>query len=1073
MAAKQGTLAQLSQAGEDAKRAVLSRTGVTSSWFSNLNTVCTIKSAPPRSPEVLQLLATKSGWLFKRNEQHVWQVRWCCAVPHTFLYYFDANIVPSSGTGAPPLVQPTPQQQEDWNRAISNGYGNRKQHEKRSNFYLFNHNNNANSGNDSGNFTLSSPPPNIAAVSYNNAEADDNLQNEFKEADFPNSNFSANMQPAGIIDLECYTSVHRSSTNAHILELAGDDQVNPDLRSFYFCASSSSECEDWTDALLNGRHSSLQDECEAYKQVCEGFAQQLQMLHNDIDEMKKSQEEGNAELYRARCQLEEMRRTVRRLVEDCFERTLNTPSLPTEGDADFQDEWKSNLEAVNVGHDALDVNLIRSKRLEFTRSLETIHSQDMGIPALVRVLAEYNLFLEDSALRLIGENQLLNQKLKQNGQSDQQRAKHLELEIEALKNQKEAEIKQYERTIEALQGKYLQSQKELQDVQNDLSTTRMEVTMYQTQQKTKLAELQQHKKILKKEVIDLRSALEAKDTLIRKSELQIETNKMAIEQERAKTSLLERYVAKIESQVQVQHTMMEMISHSGMGSVYGGSVYVSSHNASSLPLLRRDDHPRSGTHDSPSGRDSAIENERNQDNNRNSDEEHAEHVVHPGDLTQKLPTGSRSSVQPVIPSNGKDSATRRPIHSSRNRRSKLHSPQRRQQQHLILDQDIDNKSHVSELTEDRTQRHFDVYNQYTQGGIQQAPSPRQFDGALNDFTSNGNNRQHGRMGPPLHIIGVNKGKQSSHIDVNVDDDCEKEFDDEDNCEQHAPLDQNGQAKSSLETITSSSKNIVLPILGSAIPSPTLNRLREIPRSSIGSANSVSSSKAGNSKLSVSQRARQEADSSVSSFRIIVDDKTKSLLLKQKGSLSSAPLKFDATGPHEVQGRSPSSITGSPLISMTQSQPLHQVGLWRRVEGAVLGSSSGEDTETLVSNDGTESMHSGPEMDPKGAHGYSRSNKSTEITESSSSNRPGEPRERKLEKTSPGPVRQLTLQERSQLQREKQLNFLREQGLVKNDKEIRGGAGAICDSISVSSSGISQSRSFLSFPGKLMSPGGIG
>ena len=98
MAAKQGLTAQLSQAGEDAKRAVLSRTGVTtSSWFSNLNTVCTIKSAPPRSPEVLEMLSSKSGWLFKRNEQHVWQARWCCVVPHSFLYYFDVNITNGNG----------------------------------------------------------------------------------------------------------------------------------------------------------------------------------------------------------------------------------------------------------------------------------------------------------------------------------------------------------------------------------------------------------------------------------------------------------------------------------------------------------------------------------------------------------------------------------------------------------------------------------------------------------------------------------------------------------------------------------------------------------------------------------------------------------------------------------------------------------------------------------------------------------------------------------------------------------------------------------------------------------------
>jgi len=86
MAAKQGLTAQISQASEDARRSILEKTGA-HTWFSNLNTTCTIKSAPPRSPEVLSLLATKTGWLYKRNEQHHWQVRWCCIVPHTFLYY--------------------------------------------------------------------------------------------------------------------------------------------------------------------------------------------------------------------------------------------------------------------------------------------------------------------------------------------------------------------------------------------------------------------------------------------------------------------------------------------------------------------------------------------------------------------------------------------------------------------------------------------------------------------------------------------------------------------------------------------------------------------------------------------------------------------------------------------------------------------------------------------------------------------------------------------------------------------------------------------------------------------------
>ena len=53
MAAKQGLTAQIHQYSEDTKRSLLSRApaGIKShSWLSNLNTTCTIKSAPPRTP---------------------------------------------------------------------------------------------------------------------------------------------------------------------------------------------------------------------------------------------------------------------------------------------------------------------------------------------------------------------------------------------------------------------------------------------------------------------------------------------------------------------------------------------------------------------------------------------------------------------------------------------------------------------------------------------------------------------------------------------------------------------------------------------------------------------------------------------------------------------------------------------------------------------------------------------------------------------------------------------------------------------------------------------------------------
>jgi PH domain len=36
-------------------------------------------------------LCVQSGWLLKRNEQRVWQPRYCVTVPKTYLYYFETE----------------------------------------------------------------------------------------------------------------------------------------------------------------------------------------------------------------------------------------------------------------------------------------------------------------------------------------------------------------------------------------------------------------------------------------------------------------------------------------------------------------------------------------------------------------------------------------------------------------------------------------------------------------------------------------------------------------------------------------------------------------------------------------------------------------------------------------------------------------------------------------------------------------------------------------------------------------------------------------------------------------------
>jgi septal ring factor EnvC (AmiA/AmiB activator) len=821
MAAKQGLTAQLSQAGEDAKRAVLSRTGVTSSWFSNLNTVCTIKSAPPRSPDVLQMLATKSGWLFKRNEQHVWQARWCCIVPHSFLYYFDANVVPGQ---APPIPNPTPQQQESWNKAVQLGYGNRKQHEKRGSLYLFNGQNNANEEPEGGS---AGPEPSKLSSSH----------------------------PAGIIDLECYTSVHRSSADKHVLELAGDDQVNPDLRPFYFCTGSDTESEHWTDSLLNCRHSALLDECEAYKQVCDGFAQQLQGLHTDLDGAARVQEECQDELYRVRSSQEDVRRSCWRLMEDSLERPVSD----------------------------LDPRILE-KRAQFQRNLGTVRTQDMGIPQAVRLLLEYLQVVEEVSIDLHCQKERLRDNLQQTGQSDQVKVEELTKELEELKNEFLTEKQQWQAQVDTATAKYQQSQKELKDVEKDLSSTRMEVTMYQSQQKTKLSEVQQHKKILKKEVIDLRSRLENAMSELSMMRHQQESHKMQAEQEREKNSLLERYVEKMESQVKVQQNMMEMMSQSGVGSVVGGSIG---------PFDHRSYASRS--------RNNIVVVHRGRDESENVDNDNEAE-----DVARGLPFAKEEKTS--------------------DRRN--------------LVEDIDNKSHMSELTEDRTQRHYEAFtNEYSPYRDLGGSSPN-----MNGTRQNSSSQR--TPGPPTYI-GVGSFPQNH-----------------------------------LEASRASKKH-----------SPQAPRVRrnDIPRpSGVHDTSPIASKKA-----SVAQLTRLEAEKQSTPSRARVDE----------------------NNPRQEQaGRSPGLSKRHGKTSSSRSVKSQGSRIWKRMEEAVLGPLPDERSS-----------------DEDDSSGSINSNGAADFTEEGDNRNRLAGDELSDEKKMTESVSHLSLHERSKLQREKQLQFLKEQGLVK-DKE---------------------------------------
>lgn len=875
MAAKQGTLAQLSAQAEDAKRAVLSKAGA-SSWFSNLNTVCTIKSAPPRSPEVLQLLATKAGWIYKRNEQHVWQARWCCVVPHTFLYYFDAPMV-----GGGSVQNPASSQQDEWNRAVLKGLGNRKPHEKRSHFPLF-----------------------------HGGAAADTVGTSNEEND-PAAPSAQNLQPAGIIDLECYTSIHRSSENGAILQLAGDDQVNPDLRPFYFCCDNAQEVDEWNSALLNNRHSALQDEAEAYKQVADGFAQQLQMLHSDLDDARTQQEESEQVLYSVRSAAEETRRTVYRVSEECWERPV--------------------LAAASVDIDALS---LPEKRAEFRRNMETIRQQDMGVGAAVRLLADYIAVTEDLCATLQQSVKQLQTDVQKSGQTDQAEIQELLAATEAAAKQHAAEKEQLLLQLAAAQAASQAATKELKDVQKDLSSTKMEVTMLMSQQRNKLATQQQHKKILKKEVIDLRQKVE--DVVSEHSSLQHEYDKLKLqhEQERSKSDLLSRYIDKMESQVQVQQNMMEMMSQAG-GSVYGGGMSVT--------------HQMSGTR-SIASRNDYTPNRRNVHRNSVDADEDDDHFDNEDDVIEDFENDERMLMQPPnIPVSSPSRMRRR-----RMTNQMQHNMAPRRGSSFLSDNDVDNKSHVSELTEDRTQREFALFqnNQhYSSGGGYHpdegpatSPSLRQQDSRHRKRIQEQRLASTPRIvsGPPSVIIGVKKNDASS--DSNEDD----------TYNQKSPKVSNNRA---LETINNGSAS-VRSMQGSATngTTPPVYR-RDIPRAGGGrdsaSVSSPDRTSDSGKKISVAQRARLDADCKTTPVRARLDEKSLSSL-QRKGSgsnlaaLANIGVIPNTPSPARVAFDNSNNNGEQQKPTPTSPQDSQGSGLWRRMEEAVLGPRSDEDDESYTS-----------------------------------------------------------------------------------------------------------------------------
>jgi len=492
------------------------------------------------------MLSVKSGWLVKRNEQHVWQRRWCCVVPHMMLYYFEAEPemnnddgdensghVTESGGGVYRSDALIVENQDVLNAAVRDGYHSKIRHSTP-----------LRSGGDGADHATSPKPTTEKKMLAAPVRG-------------PRSS-STNLSPAGIIDLECYTCVNRSSVHECVFELTGDSVLNPDLRSFYFQAADVEDCEKWTNALLSDRHSALRDEREAYRQVCHSFQLQLQNMSDMIDVAEGKTTEVERQLYSVRSKAQKLRSDVVAIVKDALE----------------QNVWGSASETENI---------LEMARLNYIDQLdeiivaqESLRSSSKTSTSPVQVLADYLATVVGSHTEL--NTQLVNvqQKLSQSANTDNATVSDLKLKIEKLEREREEQKAQYENKIARMEQQMIESQKAYEELENQLQSQRLEFTMFQSQAKAKLQELSSHKKILKKEVIELRKKKEQIESERDAAFHITESHKMQADTVKEKNDVLERYIEKMENQVRVQQNMMEMISLSGMshsGMSHGGDSY--------------------------------------------------------------------------------------------------------------------------------------------------------------------------------------------------------------------------------------------------------------------------------------------------------------------------------------------------------------------------------------------------------------------------------------------------------------------------------------------------------------------
>lgn len=190
-----------------------------------------------------------------------------------------------------------------------------------------------------------------------------------------------------------------------------------------------------------------------------------------------------------------------------------------------------------------------------------------GVLPAMRLLADYVSSVVTSYASLGDEVHKAEKQLSSVATVDKSSLDAMQAQYDQLERKSNEKEMAYQKRVAELEDELKSLQESHAEVENHLQQSRMEFSMYQSQSKAKMGETSQHKKILKKEVIELRKRIEDIDSDADASKHEADRLRTDLETERQRNATLERYIERIEKQMSNQQNMceqmMEVMSQTG------------------------------------------------------------------------------------------------------------------------------------------------------------------------------------------------------------------------------------------------------------------------------------------------------------------------------------------------------------------------------------------------------------------------------------------------------------------------------------------------------------------------------